>query len=604
MAQAQANLGLLYQQIVAERVARYQGGKGGGGPSRLEERLGCESGGQGLSELRWQFSRPLLVLMSVVALVLIIACANVAGLLLSRAVARRKEIAIRLALGVGRLRLVRQLLTESVLLGSLGGLLGLLFASWGTRLLLPLLSQGEIPVHLNLNPDTRVLTFTVAVSVLAGVLFGLMPAFLATRVDLNSALKNDTPALATGAGSRGASMTFGQIFVIAQVAFSLLLLIGAGLFVRSFQNLQQAEIGFVRENLLVLKLEPEGSGNKTPRHGLFYDELLQRVEGIPGVRQASLVGYSPMARREWLRHGQSPEIANRIYLQGYTPQSDEEMVILWMQVYPKSFATLGIQLVAGRDFNQQDTQQAPQVGIINESMARRFFGNESPIGRRFNGPAYGGEIEIIGVVKDVKYTSHRNEGREMIYIPFAQANTGRAQMTLVVRTASDPLTVAAAVRRETQAMDPQMPRFEIETLATQIAASLGKERLLATLSSGFGLLALLLSCLGLYGILSYAVALRTREIGIRMALGAERRDVLWLMLRDALRLALIGVAVGIPSALAAALLISSQLFGISAADPVAIGLATLILLAVASAASYLPARRAARVDPLVALREE
>jgi predicted permease len=607
MAQAQANLGLLYQQIVAERIARYQGGKGAGGQSRLEESLVCESGGHGLSELRWQFSRTLLVLMSVVGLVLLIACANVAGLLLARAVARRKEIAIRLALGVGRLRLIKQLLTESLLLGSLGGLLGLLFAFWGNRLLLPLLSQGEIPVHLNLNPDVRMLTFTVAVAVLTGVLFGLAPACLATRVDLNSALKNDAPGLARGTGIRSASMTFGQIFVIAQVVFSLLLLIGAGLFVRSLQNLQNAETGFVRENLLVLKLEPAGSGNKTPRLGLFYDEVLRRVEAIPGVRQASLVGYSPMARREWLAQGQSPaSSANPMSLQGYTPQPGEEMVIPWMQVYPKSFATLGIPLMAGRDFNSQDSQQSPQVGIINESMARRFYGNESPIGRffGFNGPEHSGEIEIIGVVKDVKYTSPRNENSAMFYIPFSQANTGRAQMTLVVRTAVDPTTIAAAVRRETQAMDPQAPRFEVETLATQIAASLGKERLLATLSSGFGLLALLLSCFGLYGVLSYAVARRTREIGIRIALGADRRDVIRLVLRDAIRLVLLGVALGIPAALAASRLVYSQLFGISAADPGAIGLATLILLGVAAAASYLPARRAARVDPLVALREE
>jgi predicted permease len=601
MSHAQADLGLLYQQIVAERAASNPRGKDGS-QARFEERLMCESGSQGISELRWQFSRTLLTLMSVVALTLLIACANVAGLLLARAVARRREIAIRLALGVGRLRLVRQLFTESVLLGSLGGLLGLLFALWGTRLLLPLLSQGEIPVHLNLSPDVRALIFTVVVSALTSLTFGLAPALVATRVDLNSTLKNDAPEL-SGRGH----LTFGQVFVIAQVALSLLLLVGAGLFVRSLQNLQRAETGFAYENVLVLKLEPAGSNNKTPRLGLFYDELLQRVEALPGVRQASLVGYSPMARREWLVQGQSPVSSlNPMSLQGYAPRPGEEMVIPWMQVYPDSFGTLGIPLVAGRDFSQQDNQQAPQVAIINESMARRFYGRESPLGRRFGfgGPERSGEIEIIGMVKDVKYTSPRNEGGAMFYLPFAQANTGRGQMTLIVRTAGDPLTIAAAVRRETQALDPQMPRFEIETLTAQIAASLGQERLLATLSSGFGLLALLLGCLGLYGILSYTVAQRTREIGIRMAIGADRRDMLRLVLRDALRLALLGVAIGIPATLAAARLLANQLFGISAADPGVIGLATLILLAVAVAAGYLPARRAARVDPLVALRYE
>ncbi len=602
MAQAQVDLGLLYQQIVAEGVARNPGGKRGGGQSMLDERLVCDSGGHGLSELRWQFSRTLLVLMSAVALTLLIACANVAGLLLARAVARRKEIAIRLALGVGRLRLVRQLGAESVLLGSLGGLLGLLFAFWGTSLLLPLMSQGEIPVHLNLNPDIRILSFTVAVSALTSLLFGLAPAFLATRVDLNSTLKNDAPDLG---GHR--HLTFGQVFVIAQVALSLLLLVGAGLFVRSLQNLQRAETGFIRENVLVLKLEPAGSGNKTPRLGLFYDELLRRVEAQPGVRQASLVGYSPMARREWLLQGQSPaSSANPMSLQGYAPQPGEDMVIPWMQVYPDSFATLGIPFVAGRDFSPQDNQQASQVAIINESMARRFYGNESSLGRRFGfgAPERSGEIEIIGVVKDVKYTSPRNEDRAMFYLPFAQANTGRGQMTLVVRTAGDPTPVAAAVQRETRELDPQMPRYEVETLGAQIAASLGQERLLATLSSGFGLLALLFSCLGLYGILSYTVARRTREIGIRMALGAERRDVLRLVMRDALQMALLGAALGIPAALAAARLLANQLFGINAADPLTIGMATLCLLAVAVAAGYLPARRAARVDPLVALRFE
>ncbi|HEV2668205.1 MAG TPA: FtsX-like permease family protein, partial [Blastocatellia bacterium] len=549
-------------------------------------------------------------------------CANVAGLLLARAVARRKEIAIRLSLGCGRLRLARQLLTESVLIGSLGGLLGLLFAFWGTRLLLPMLSQGEIPAHINLNPDARALAFTAAVAMLTSILFGLAPAFLATRVDMNSALKNDASGFATG--GHGASMTFGKIFVVSQVALSLLLLIGAGLFVRSLRNLQQADAGFARENVLVTKLEPAGSRYKTPQLATRYDDLLKRVEAIPGVKLASLVGYSPMSRREWLVLGQNPEWARQpTSVQGYKSQPGEEMWIPWMQVYPNSFATLGIPLVAGRDFGPQDSQiwrpspcsSTAMVGIINESLARRFFGNERPIGRRF-GPASpmqcpdgilrGGPtaIEIIGVVKDVKYTSLRNEAGAMFYLPFHQANTGFGEMTLVVRTAGDPTTIAVAVRGETRALDPAAPMFEVETLATQVAASLREERLLATLSSGFGLLALLLSCLGLYGILSYTVARRTSEIGVRMALGTDRRDVLRLVLRDALRLVLFGIAIGIPAALAASRLISNQLFGIRSADPVAIGLATLALLVVAAVAGYLPARRATRVDPLVALKYE
>ena len=621
--EARASLSALYQRICAEIGAKILGKKGA---AWLESRLVLDSGAQGLSELRRQFSRPLLMLMIVVALALAVACANVAGLLLARAVTRRKEIAIRLALGGARLRLVRQLLTESVLLSGLGGLLGLVFAAWGSQLLLPFLSQGEIPARLNLSPDLRALGFTAAISVLTGMLFGLAPALLATRVDLNSTLKNDPPGIVSSLRSPRVSTSFGKALVILQVALSLMLLVGAGLFVRSLRNLQRTPAGFVVANALVMKLEPVGSDSeRTPQLAARYSDLLRRVEAIPGVEAASLVGYSPMSRREWLVMGESPErIGWPISVQGYTPQPGEDMKIPNMQVYPNSFAALGVQLVAGRDFGPQDIRRwAPglmcraeadacptRVAIINEGMARRFFKNENPIGRRFSFD-YGEclpkticRYEVIGVVKDVKYASLRNEGRAMFYLPFTQADTRGGQMTLVVRTAGDPTSVAAAVRREARAMDPAMPMFEVETLVTQVAASLSEERLLATLSSGFGLLGLLLSCLGLYGILSYAVACRTHEIGIRMALGAERRDVLWLALRDALRLVLVGVALGIPAALAAARLIPSQLFGISAADPVAIGLATLAMLTVASVAGYLPARRATQVDPLVALRYE
>jgi predicted permease len=606
MEQAQASLGLLYQQYIAERFERMSNSPKEKKPdsSMLKERLTVASGSKGLSALRRQFSQPLLIVMSVAALALLIACANVAGLMLARAVARRKEMAVRLALGSGRLRLVRQLLTESFLLAGLGGLLGLLFARWGTRLLLPLLSQGEIPIHHSFTPDLRILSFTAAVAALTGVLFGLTPAFVATRVDLQSALKQDSQGI-----SGGVRLSSGRVFVVAQVALSLLLLVGAGLFVRSLQKLRQVDTGFARENALVLKLEPVGSDNKgraRSRLTALYDELLRRVVAMPGVQRASLVGYSPISRSEWGVMGQNPEFRGAISVEGYQPQSDEDMGIHWMQVYPNSFATLGIPLVSGRDFGAQDSLDAPKVAVINESMARRFFGNESPIGRRFG---FGvterrGEIEIIGMVKDAKYKSLREPNRPMFYLPFAQANTGRGQMTLIVRTAEDPALVAVATQREARALDPAMPMFEVETLATQLDASLAQERLVATLSSVFGLLALLLACIGLYGVMAYDVARRIHEIGIRMALGASARQVTQLVLLQTLWLVGIGIVIGLGAALAATRWVKSLLFGLQPHDPMTIGLAVLVLLAVAAVAGYLPARRATRVDPLVALKYE
>src|SRR6266540_3428663 len=597
--QAHAGLGALYRQMVA--VYASQPGKRSR-ESWLEERLVFESGGQGLSELRRQFSRPLLVLMIVVVLVLLVACANVAGLLLARAVTRRKEIAIRLALGGGRLRLGRQLLTESILLGALGGLFGLLFAHWGSRLLLPLLSQGEIPAQLNLHPDARVLGFAIVVSVLTGMVFGLAPAFWATRVDLNSAIKNDASDLASGSSSRAGHLTFGKLFVVSQVALSLLLLIGAGLFMRSLQKLQRVDGGFARENVLVMKLEPVGSERKSPRLAARYDELLRQVRTIPGVQSASLVGYSPMSRREWLVMGDNPQGRSPLSVQGYTPEHGEDMRIHWMQVHPNSFATLGIPLVAGRDFGPQDNRQSQWVAVINESMARRFFGNENPIGRRFS--IYTGEIEIIGVAKDVKYTSLREQGRPMFYLSFFQPGTSRGQMTLIVRTAGDPMSVAIATQREARALDPAMPMFEVETLAAQLDASLVQERLVATLSSVFGLLALLLACIGLYGVMAFDVTSRTREIGVRMALGASAQRVVWMTLGETLRLVGTGVVIGLCASLAATRWVKSLLFGLQPHDPLTIGLAVLVLLAVAAVAGLLPARRAARVDPMVALRHD
>ncbi len=599
MAQAQASLGLLYQQYMADEFQRISTRAKGkpADPKMLAERLQVASGSHGLSALRRQFSRSLFVLMGVVALVLLIACANVAGLMLARAVTRRQEMAVRLALGASRGRLMRQLLTESLLLAGLGGLFGLLLAWWGTRLLLPWLSQGEIPLHLSFKPDLRLLAFTAAAALLTTMLCGFAPAWLATRVELQAALKQET-------GQRGARLGFGQVFVVAQVALSLLLLVGAGLFVRSLQKLQQVDTGFARENVVVLKLEPVGSDRKwnvLAQLTTMYDELLRRVQALPGVQAASLIGYSPMSRREWLAMGGTPENMTTV---SAPPSFDEEMEIHWTQIYPNSFAALGIPLVAGRDFNAQDNQQAPRVAIINESMARRFFGNQSPVGRSFNWGWSGSQLEIVGVAKDVKYRSFREQERPMFYTPFLQPGTSRGQMTLVVRTTGDAVSLAAMLQREARALDPAMPMFTAETLAAQVNASLAQERLMAMLSSVFGLLALLLACIGLYGVMSSAVTRRTNEIGIRMALGAQRGNVIRMVLRESMSLVMIGVLIGLGAALATTRMIASLLFGLTPTDPLTIGLATLLLLVIAALAGYLPARRASQVDPMAALRVE
>jgi len=608
MEQAQASLGLLYRQQITDLFGRAANNPKAKKtePADLGERLMVASGSKGLSALRRQFSQPLFVLMNVVALLLLIACANVAGLMLVRGVGRRKEIAVRLVLGASRLRLARQLLTESVLLAGLGSLLGVVFAWWGTRLFLPLMSQEDIPPHLSLNPDFHIFGFTAVVVVLTGMLFGLAPAYLSTRVDLQSKLKLDSQRMS----GRSARLGFGHVTVIAQVALSFVLLVGAGLFVRSLQKLRQVDTGYARENVLVLKLEPVGSEHKRLvrlQLTALYDELVRRVEALPGILQASLVGYSPITRGEWLVRGQSPERAsNPIYVEGYTPQSNEDMSVNWMQVYPNSFAALGIAFMFGRDFNTQDTDESKEVAIINESMARRFFGGKSPVGRHFGFalPFRSGEIEIIGVVKDAKYKDLRETVRPMFYLPFSQSGTGYGQMTLVVRTAGNPSLIAAAVRREARALDPAMPMFQAESLAAQVDASLAQERLVATLSSVFGLLALLLACVGLYGVMAYDVARRTHEIGVRMALGASARRVVQLALGETLRLAGIGAVIGLGAALAATRLVKSLLFGLQPHDPLTIGLAVVVILAVATVAGYLPARRASRVDPMVALRHD
>ena len=586
--QAQVGADTLFQTVREPDVRRM---KGDSPDTRLFKSLHIrlESAETGISNLSRQFSEPLLVLMCLVGVVLLIACLNVANLLLARATSRQKEIAVRLALGAGRFRLMRQLLTEGVLLSALGGALGLIFAFWTTDLLLGFLPSGRVAAALDIKPDLRMLGFTLGVTVLTGLLFALAPALQATCPDLIAALKNEA-VMAPGGGRR---WEMRRLLVILQVALSLVLLVGAGLFVRSLQNLRAVDDGYNTDQVVMLALDPAQSGYTLDQLRSFYAQLDERVAAMPGVKASTYVYHVPMSGGH-----------SRVGLEapGYQPHPGEEMAVLLNQSTPQFFATFGIPLLAGRDFAAQDTPGAPKVVIVNESLARRFFDPESSLGKRITLENYK-DLEIIGVVADAKYRNLKEPVPQTAYIPYSQYGmTG--QRTLCVRTAGDSGVMVAAIRREVQSLDQNLPVFNIKTFAGQINESVSRERLVALLSSFFGVFALLLASLGLYGVMAYAVARRTREIGIRMALGAATGSVLWMVLRETMVLVLVGVAMGLPSALAATRLTEGLLFGLTPTDPVTIALATLLMIAIATLAGYLPARRAARVDPMVALRHE
>jgi len=597
-AQALASLQSAYEQIQADSAAWYAekfGSLKNWGRARLE----VVPGAKGLSDLRRQFSKPLIVLMGVVGLVLLIACANVASLLLVRAVARQKEMAVRLAVGAGRSRLVRQLLTESLIFALASGFAGVMLAWQATRLLLKVLPHGRFPLALHVTPDARTLGFTVVVSIVTGLLFGLAPAFRSTSLDLGPALKDST---GTSGGPRF-HFALGKVLVSCQVALAFVLLLGAVLLIRTLQNLRSLDLGFAMEHLLSMRVEPPGSEFKSPQLNAHYKELLRGVQSIPGVRSATLAGYSPISRNAWERGG-SYEDVPKIAVQGDAATANG-VDVHWIQVYPGYFTTMGIALVGGRDLSWQDIMSTQPIAVINQSMARALFGNRNPIGQRIGWAVHNSfDIEIVGVVKDAKYGNLREPAPPMFYHTFAQARTGRGQMTLHVRSIGNPAGVALSVRREVQRISKDIPMFEVQTMTAQVDESLTQERLIATLSGFFGGLALLLASIGLYGTMSYTVSRRTSEIGIRMALGAQHATVIWLVLRESLRLILVGMLAGLPVALLSMRLLSSLLFGLKPADPATIGLAVVVMLAVAVTAGYIPARRASRVDPIVALRYE
>ncbi len=554
-------------------------------------RIELEQAAGGIASLRRQFSKPLRILMVAVGLVLLIACANVAMLLLARAGARRKEMSIRLATGASRRSLIRQLLVESIVLAAAGGLLGLLLAGWGSDALAALMSMRSHPIPFDVRPDATAFLFCAAVSMLAGILFGLTPAFQATRVDLSSALKESAKALSPRLG-------LGSVLVAAQVALCLLLLVGAGLFVRTLSYLQGQDIGFDRRNLLVFALDARSGGATPERIMQTYNQVLQTIQELPGVRGATASQLALLTG--WVNNGS-------ISTDSAKETGARDKFVYWNMVGPSFFQTMGMQMVLGRDIDWRDIRGERRVAVVNEAMARKFFPGESPVGHHFNlgdRRAPENDFEIVGLVKNARYQSVQEAPPETAYLAYGTAARGLGNMNFEVRAQGDPAALVPAIRQVVRRVNPDLPLKNVRTQAEQMEESLQRERMFARLSTVFGLLALALVAVGLYGTLAYGVARRTNEIGIRMALGASRRQVVWMVLRQSLVMVAAGVAVGVPAALALTRFIASQLHGVKPNDALTMAGTVAVLAAVGALAAFLPACRAAGVAPTAALRYE
>jgi putative ABC transport system permease protein len=596
LAQARAELDLIYQRHKAEYLKlRPINWDESQRQLYSERRLEAQPGAGGYTELRRKFRRSLLLLMMAVGLVLLIACANIASLLLARAAARRHEFTVRSALGAGRLRLMRQLLTESLLLAALGGSFGLLLAQLGTRALLLFMRLRADHISFSVAPDARVLLFTLVASLLTGLLFGLAPALRSSRLDLASALKGTAGGVA-GDASR---QRLGQAMVVAQVALSLLLLIGAGLFVRTLEKLKATDAGFNRENVIVFNLD--FTQELRQRRLLVYRELAARLETLPGVSAAGMTSQFVLVRNS---------VSDRISVEGYAARPDEDLGCWEFFISSHFFEAMGTPLVRGRGFEPQDERPAdslpaytPLPAVINQAMARRYFGDANPLGRRFYSVIQPEQkFEIVGVVKDVRLKSLREPSPPTYYLPNIFDPGHDAAFAL--RTMSDAGVMAASLRQVAQEVNPTIRVRDVRSLNDVVNTSLHQERVLAQLGGFLSIFALALACLGLYGVLSFSVAQRRREIGVRMALGAQRKDVLSLVVGRGLKLALLGLALGLLAALAVTRFVSSLLYGVTAADPVTFVGVSLLLLLVAGLASWLPARSATKLDPMTVLRHE
>jgi predicted permease len=555
-------------------------------------------GESGISNLRVIFEQPLHILMGVVVLVLLIACANLANFLLAKAASREREFSTRLALGSSRGRIVRQILTETLLLSFIGGGFGLLLAFWGTRLLIGFVVSGDGIGHsaLAATPDLHVLAFTFGLSVLTALIFGIAPALRISRIGAMPTLTSN----ARTAGSSGGrtSRLLPNILVTAQVMLSLMLLAGAGLFLRTLHNLQNQDFGFNRTNILLVRTNPKFAGYKPEQLNGLYERMLSRLNALPGVTSSSISGVPAINPGNW----NSP-----IFIKGYTAAPGENINTLMNRVGPQFFETMGIPVLRGRSIEQQDSANAPKIVVVNQTMANHFFPHGDAIGHRFTvaDPSVKGEWEIAGIVRDAKYSNPREEAQRMIYFPVMQlTDDDNYAYWITLRTTGDPGKIASAVRGALTEIDPNLPVLEVRTMNQQLDHLMDREKLISQLSTFFSLLALSLACIGLYGVMTYNVVRRTNEIGIRIALGAQSNGVLWMILKESLTLLAIGIALGIPATLAASRAVQSQLFGLTPSDPLTFITAVLTITAVTLIAAWFPAHRATKVDPIIALRYE
>jgi predicted permease len=591
-AQAQAAIQTVYRPILEAEVKQFPVHSKRAETLIVNQKLELEPAAQGINQLRQEWEKPLVALMALVGLVLLIACANVANLLLARAASRRREMAIRLALGAGRLSLLRQLLIESLVIALAGGLLGLLVSVWTTSALLRMLPTGATGGWIAATLDVRLLLFTLALSTFTGLLFGLAPALQASRAEVALALRDQRAAL----GSTGAARVR-RMLVVAQLSLSLLLLVGAGLFARSLFNLLRVDPGFRSERLLTFAIDPSLNGYSKERGFALFRDLQERLSRLPGVVAAGAASPGPLTHNNR---------GSNITVEGYQAREDEDMTVSRHSAGPGYFHALGTPLVRGREIGERDLTSPDKVVVVNEAFVRRYFGDRNPLGRHMMFGASDRQLpdrQIVGVVRNFKHDSLRETPKPAVFSTYTN-DDHLDRMEFYVRGDRDTAALGAQIRRLVQQMDAGLPVFDMQPVEIQVAESVEIDRLIAILSGAFGALATLLAGIGLYGVVAYTVARRTAEIGIRVALGAVPRDVLWLVMKDVGTLVICGLALGLPVALALGRLVESQLFGLKAADPAIYAGASLALVFVAVLSGLIPSSRAARIDPIEALRHE